>query len=92
MWECVDKRQEGININNSKLLHRYKIILCSFLTVLPEEVFHTTVILDPGAGPCVDNHGDNVLISSTRSKRQDVLACSPNVHFEKQHLICVILH
>lgn len=49
----------------------------SSLTLLQEATFHTPVILDSGAGPCVDYHGDNVLIPSTRSKRQDVLTCWP---------------
>lgn len=47
-----------------------------------EYKIHTTVILDPGAGTCIDNQGDDVLIPSTCSKRQDVFTwkCGkPNV-------------
>lgn len=43
------------------------------LLLLPEEGFHTTVILDPGAGPGIDQQGDNVLVAHTGSKGQDVL-------------------
>ena len=35
---------------------------------------NASVILDPGAGPCINNHGNYVLVSSTCSKRQDVFA------------------
>lgn len=49
----------------------------SALLLLPEEGFHTTVILDPGAGPAVDQHGDNVLVAHTGSERQDVLPWVP---------------
>lgn len=46
----------------------------------------TTVILDPGAGPSIDYHGDNVLIPSTGSKRQDVFTCSKEMQFVFAHL------
>lgn len=49
----------------------------SALLLLPEEGFHTTVILDPGAGPGVDQHGDDVLVAHARSERQDVLPWWP---------------
>lgn len=49
----------------------------SALLLLPEEGFHTTVILDPGAGPGVNQHGDDVLVAHTRSERQDVLPWWP---------------
>lgn len=32
----------------------------------------TAVVLDPGAGPRFNDHGDDVLVPSTCSKRQDV--------------------
>lgn len=44
---------------------------CSFSSLM-KYMIHTTVILDPGAGTCIDDHGDDVLIPSTCSKRQDV--------------------
>lgn len=56
----------------------------SALLLLPEEGFHTTVILDPGAGPGVDQHGDNVLVTHTGSERQDVLPWWP---IEKTQLL-----
>lgn len=68
----------------------------SALLLLPEEGFHTTVILDPGAGPGVDQHGDNVLVANTGSEWQDVfpwwynvfiflVSCSLWLQFQKLH-------
>lgn len=51
----------------------------SALLLLPEEGFHTTVILDPGAGPGVDQHGDDVLVAHACCKREDVLPWWPVV-------------
>jgi hypothetical protein len=36
-------------------------------------MFHTNGVLGPGAGSCVDHHGDDVLIPHTGRKCQDVL-------------------
>lgn len=49
----------------------------SALLLLPEEGFHTTVILDSRAGSGVDQHGDNVLVAHTGSEGQDVLPWWP---------------
>lgn len=34
---------------------------------------NTTIVLDPGAGPRIDDHGDDVLIASACGKRKYVL-------------------
>lgn len=93
VYMCVQKKTEGIRrekktcINNwiSWQIHWYEIVV-SPLTLLREATFHTPVILDPGVGPCIYHHGDNVLVPSTRSKRQYVFACWPKAHFQKHHL------
>lgn len=41
--------------------------------------FHTSGILDSGAGSRVDQHANNVLISNACSKRQNMLTCKTRV-------------